>query len=72
MKDMHKDEAEFLNFLSMEIIPALIYEAAETKDPDRTRIYAAALAAAVTGNILQTVLEIFDDNEEEMPHGPRS
>ena len=73
IKELHMDDAEKLHFLSEEILPALIYQAAKSKTPEKTRIYAAALAAAVTGNILQAVFERFeDDGEEEMPHGLRS
>lgn len=73
IKELHMDDAEKLHFLSEEILPALIYQAAKSKTPEKTRIYAAALAAAVTWNILQAVFERFEgDDEEEMPHGPRS
>lgn len=73
IKEVHMDETEKLHFLSEEILPALIYQAAKSKTPEKTRIYAAALAAAVTGNILQAVFERFDDEKEDgESHGPRS
>ena len=59
------DDSEKLDLLSKEILPAMIWQAV-----DGDRIYAAALATAVTENILQSVFKRF--NEEETPHGPRS
>lgn len=73
--ELHMDNAKKLHFLSQEILPALIYQTVETEDPDKTRLLATALAAAVTGNILQAVFERFDaedGNEEVTAHGPRS
>lgn len=61
------DDSEKLSFLSEKILPALIWQAV-----DGDRIHAAGLAAAVTGSILQAVFNRFDEEEEEVPHGPRS
>lgn len=74
IKKLDMSDTEKLIFLSKEILPAMIWQEAESKDPAKTRIYAVAIAAAVTGNILQAVFERFEDdgNEEVTAHGPRS
>ena len=75
IKKLDMSDTEKLIFLSEEILPAMIWQEAESKDPAKTQVYAAAMAAAVTGNILQAVFERFDaedGNEEVTAHGPRS
>ena len=75
IKKLDMSDTEKLIFLSEEILPAMIWQEAESKDPAKTRVNAAAMAAAVTGNILQAVFERFDaedGNEEVTAHGPRS
>ena len=74
IKKLDMSDTEKLIFLSEEILPAMIWQKAESKDPAKTCVNAAAIAAAVTGSILQTVFKRFEDDadEEVTAHGPRS
>lgn len=72
IKKLDMSDTEKLIFLSEEILPAMIWQKAESKDPAKTRVNAAAIAAAVTGNILQAVFKRFEDDDAEVPHGPRN
>lgn len=74
IKKLDMSDTEKLIFLSEELLPAMIWQKAESKDPATAGVIAAAIAAAVTGNILQAVFKRFEDDADEgvTAHGPRS